>query len=45
MTTSHNVTRRHKSSSSVHPSPDGGHGIGRGLPNDSEASTGHIGTF
>ena len=45
MTTSQNVTRRHESSCSVHQSPDVGHGIGRGLPNDSEASTGHIGIF
>ena len=33
MTASQNVSRRHKSSASVHPSPDVGHRNGRGLPN------------
>ena len=34
MTASQNVTQGRKSSTSVHLSPDVGHGIGQGLPND-----------
>ena len=34
-TASQNVTRRRKSITSVHPSPEVGHEIGRGLLNDS----------